>query len=138
MAKRRKFTKSSSRAITVRASAPKPIVIRQSAPMARRSTHRRRSSGGGAGGAARALLSSERTGAMIGAALLGLLDKQGTALPTIPVLGRAGTVGVVLWYLGKSNHSPQLAHAATGALSIAAYELTKQGKIDGIDGIDSV
>lgn len=68
---------------------------------------------------------------MIGAALLGILDKQGTALPTVPVLGRAGTAGLALWWLGRSNKSAQLQHAATGCLSIAMYELLKEGKIAG-------
>jgi hypothetical protein len=80
-----------------------------------------------------ALLSAERTGAMLGAGLLGLLDKQGTKLPTVPVLGRAGTSGLILWWLSKHQKSPQLNHAATGCLSIAVYELMRDGKIAGDD-----
>jgi hypothetical protein len=81
------------------------------------------------------LLAPERMGAMIGAALLGLLDKAGTAVPTVPLLGRAGTLGVASWYLGKHMHSPQIQHAATGFLAIAVYELVREGKIAGVDGV---
>ena len=75
---------------------------------------------------------------MAGAAVLGLLDKQGTKLPTIPILGRAGTAGLVLWWLAKQQKSPSLNHAATGCLSIAVYELTKEGKVSGVDGYDDL
>ena len=78
-------------------------------------------------------MSNERTGAIVGAAILGLLDKQGTKLPTVPFLGRAGTAGLALWWLARSQRSAQLAHAATGCLAIAAYEMTKTGSIAGAD-----
>lgn len=138
MAKRRKSHKrSASRAVVVR-SAPRaaaPIVIRTGGggriARVRHAVHR----GGAAVGSA--LLSAERTGAMIGAAVLGLLDKQGTALPTIPVLGRAGTAGLALYWLAKTNKSAQLGHAATGCLSIAVYELMREGKIAGDEGFAS-
>jgi hypothetical protein len=137
---KRKTKSSKSRAVVVRTASAKPIIIRQnSGSIAKRSAPRRRSSGGG-GGHINNLLSNERTGAMVGAAVLGVLDKQGTKFPTIPMVGRAGTAGLLLWWLGKSQRSPQLAHAATGCLAIAVYEMAKDGKIsgDGVDGMSTI
>jgi hypothetical protein len=132
MAKRKK-TASKSKNITVRAAAAKPIIIRQnSGAVARRVTRRRRSSSGGVvGGAGKALMSSERIGAILGGFLLGVLDAKGTKLPTIPVLGRAGTAGVGLYYLGRHIKAPLVSHAATGFLSIAAYQMGNKGTISG-------
>ena len=44
------------------------------------------------------------------------------------MLGKAGTLGVAAWALGKWGKSEWARHAATGFLSIAAYELSKEGK----------
>jgi hypothetical protein len=138
MAKKRRKTATASRAIVVRSSAPRaaaPIIVRTGGSPVR---HRRRRSHtrSSGGSSVSSLLSNERTGAMVGAGVLGLLDKQGTKLPTVPFLGRAGTAGVVLWWLAKNQKSAQLAHAATGCLSIAVYELTKSGVISGdLDGV---
>jgi hypothetical protein len=135
---KRKTKSSKSRAVVVRtAAAAKPIIIRQSSgTIARRSAPRRHSSGGGSQFGS--LLSNERTGAMVGAAILGVLDKQGTKFPTLPMVGRAGTAGLVLWYLAKSQRSAQMAHAATGCLAIAVYEMAKDGKISGVDGMSTI
>ena len=107
----------------VRVTAPKPAKLK------RRSVARR------AVGGARQLLSSQRTGAMIGAFLLGVLDKQGTELPTVPMLGRAGTLGVATYFVGKQMRSPALDHAATGFLSIALYQFAREGKVAGVDTV---
>ena len=96
--------------------------------------HRRRRGGGGSS----SLTSSERIGAMGAALLLGFLDKSGTSLPTVPLLGRAGTLGVGSYFLGKHMRSPTLNHAATGFLCIALYELGREGKIAGVDGAAAV
>lgn len=141
MAKRKK-TASKSKSITVRAAAAKPIIIRQNSVPAKRSSGRRRRSGGGGmlGSAKSALMSNERLGALLGGYLLGVLDAKGTKLPTVPVLGRAGTCGVGLYYLGKHMHSPLVSHASTGFLAIAAYEMGKSGTISGdsVVGADTI
>lgn len=130
---KRKKTASKSKSITVRAAAAKPIIIRQNsgAVVRRKGGRRRRSGGGGVASAGKALMSSERIGAILGGFLLGVLDAKGTKLPTIPVLGRAGTAGVGLYYLGRHMHAPMISHAATGFLSIAAYQMGNKGTVSG-------
>jgi hypothetical protein len=133
MAKRKK-TASKSATKIVRVASAKPIIIRQNsgAVAKRKGGRRRRSSGGGfAGSAGKALMSSERIGAILGGFLLGVLDAKGTKLPTIPVLGRAGTAGVALYYLGRHMHAPLISHSATGFLSIAAYQMGNKGTVSG-------
>jgi hypothetical protein len=60
---------------------------------------------------------------------MGFIDKQ-TNIPTIPLLGRAGTVAVALHFLGKSN--PLMREAALAAAAIAGYEMGNKGQISGI------
>jgi len=127
MAKR---TARAPQAIVIQAPRARSVARRQSGRLSRR---RRRSFGGRAASVGAGLLSSERVGAVVGGFILGMLDKQGTKLPTVPVLGRAGTLGVASYYIGKSMHSAAVLHAATGFLSIAAYELARQGTIAGDD-----
>lgn len=135
MAKRRSKTVPASSRIVVQAA---PARRRRSASIVAvgRSAVRRvrKASTGTSGG----FLNSERTGAMAGGFLLGVLDKQGTALPTVPVLGRAGTLGVGLYFLGKQMKAPIMVHAATAALAIAAYQMGREGKVSGVDGFDTV
>jgi hypothetical protein len=131
------------RATVTRAAAPVTIV-QAAAPIQRRTRRtairrRRRSgrrSGGSAGGGT--FLNQERIGSMVGGFLLGVIDKQGTVIPTLPVLGRAGTLGVALFFAGKQFKMPLLTHASTAALAIATYQLGKEGAIAGVDGMDTV
>jgi hypothetical protein len=127
----------STKPIVVRSAAAKPIIVRTGGGGTVRHHRRHHSVGGIAQRAGHALLSSERIGALIGGFALGVLDSKGTKLPTVPVLGRAGTCGVALYYLGKHMKAPMVSHAATGFLAIAAYEMGKSGAISGVDG-DSV
>jgi len=100
----------------------------------RKGSRRGRPVGGGGG-----FLNQERIGAMVGGFLLGMIDKQGTAVPTIPMLGRAGTVGVALYFAGKQFKMPILVHSSTAALAVATYQIGREGKIAGdIDGVDTV
>jgi len=73
-------------------------------------------------------------GAILGGAALGFIDKPGgplAAVPTLPFLGRAGTLGLAAWAIGKWTKSTAFDHAATGMLAIAAYELMRDGSISG-------
>jgi hypothetical protein len=122
----------STRAIVVRPTvqAARPIVIRQGKAAKRG----RRRGGGGGGNKVGGITDKHRLGAMAGAALLGFLDKSETIhVPTLPYLGKAGTAGVALWAAGKFLKSAWADNAATGALCIAVYELTKEGKVSGED-----
>lgn len=123
MAKRK--TATPSRSIVVRsAPAPRPIVIKQTASKPAKRGRRRHSSGGGGGGGG-GLLSPERTGAMMGGFATAIIENSPmfAAIPTIPILGKVGTAGVIMYYLSKSN--PSLRHATTGILAVAAYQLGK-------------
>jgi hypothetical protein len=65
--------------------------------------------------------------------LLGMLDKAGTAIPTIPVLGKAGTLAVGLHFLGKGNK--MMSEASLAAAAIAGYEMGSLGKVSGMHGV---
>ena len=63
--------------------------------------------------------------------LLGFIDKQGTTVPTIPMLGKAGTLALACFAWGKYGHSPLADDLATGFATIAAYEYGKEGTVSG-------
>lgn len=73
----------------------------------------------------------------LGGAAFGLIEKLGPNLPTIPVLGKAGTVAIAAYFFGGKK--PGLAKdICLAAATLAAYQLLKDGKISGDDsmGID--
>jgi hypothetical protein len=82
--------------------------------------------------------SSEKTlmGLAIGGLVLGFLDKQGTTmqLPTIPVLGKAGTIAVVAHFLGKGKVGI-VTDIRNAAAVVAAYEYGSTGKVAGDDDV---
>ena len=114
-----------SRAITVRQPAP---VVRVSVPRAtpaKRGGRRHHKSGGGA-------LTTERMfGAALGGGVLGLVDKMFPNLPTIPVLGKAGTLAALAYFFAKGKGSGVARDAAIAGASIAGYQLGKEGKVSG-------
>jgi len=117
------------RSIVRTVSAPAPI-IRVSAPRAAPKTggKRRRGGKGGGGGA----LSTERVfAAALGGGVLGLVDKMFPNLPTIPVLGKAGTIAAIAYFLAKGKGSGIARDTCLAGASIAGYQLGAQGKISG-------
>jgi hypothetical protein len=73
----------------------------------------------------------------MGAALYGYLIKSGMLdkLPTVPLLGRAGTIAVIAHFAGKSNvGGPMMREVAVIAATIAGYQLGNAGTISGDDG----
>lgn len=127
MAKRRRRSRSSSAPIvrTVRAPAP---VIRVSAP--RSVTRHRRRKGGGGGGTSS--LTTQRMFALgLGGAALGFIEKTFPSLPTLPVIGRKGTIALACYYFSKGKGHSLLRDVAIAASSIAGYELGTTGKISG-------
>jgi len=134
--------KSSTRTVVVsQPKAPSPI-IRVSAPRAAPITRRRRRSGGSrvsGSGTPKSLM-----GAAIGGAVFGFIEKQwGAKIPTIPVLGRAGTVAVICHFIGKQGgmgRSQLVRDVGMAAAVIAGYQLGGTGKIagDDVDGMDVV
>lgn len=86
---------------------------------------RRHHTGGGA-------LTTERMfGAALGGGVLGLVDKMFPNLPTIPVLGKAGTLAALAYFFAKGKGSGIARDAAIAGASIAGYQLGTQGKISG-------
>jgi hypothetical protein len=118
------------RTIPVRAPAP---VIRIAAPRAptagktKRRSHRRSSASGGITG--KTVLS-----AGIGGAALGFIEKTFPNIPTVPVLGRAGTIALAAYFLSRRGGTGMGGIArdvALAAASIAGYQLGKTGKVSG-------
>lgn len=69
----------------------------------------------------------------IGGMILGIVEKQFPNLPTMPVLGRAGTVAAGAYFMSKNGNHPWLRDVALAAASIAGYQLGTTGKISGDD-----
>jgi hypothetical protein len=107
-----------------------PVIIRQTRTVTKKKKHHRRR-----GGAAESssLTSKENVGLATGALVLGFIDRQGVKIPSIPILGRAGTIAAAGMLVGRHMHLPIATRVGKAALVIALYELGKQGKIDGID-----
>lgn len=73
-------------------------------------------------------------GMLLGGFAMGFIDKQGTSLPipTLPVLGRAGTIAAVAHFLGKGKPGI-VTDVRNAAAAIAAYEYGSTGKVSGDD-----
>jgi hypothetical protein len=112
-----------------------PVVIRQTRTVhsKKKRSHRRHSSGESS-----SLTSKENMALATGALVLGFIDRQGVKVPTVPILGRAGTIAAGGMLLGKHMKLPIATKIGKAALVIALYELGKEGKVSGVDGIDTV
>lgn len=90
--------------------------------------HRRRSASG---------IGSGKTliGTAIGGAVLGFVEKQFPSLPTIPILGRAGTIAVAAHFLSKQGGQTSgiARDVALAGAAIAGYQLGLTGKVSGED-----
>lgn len=123
------------RARTRRASAPivrtvraPAQVIRVSAPAPIRHRRGHRRHGSGSSGA----LTGQRVlGLGLGGLALGLLEKAIPNLPTIPVLGRKGTIALGCYWFSRGSGGGLIRDIAIAAASIAGYELGTTGKISG-------
>lgn len=133
MAKRH-HTRHKSRALSLyRPSAPKPIVIRTTKVVKAKKHHRRHHGGGGLhlGG----LMSKQRMGIVAGALAYGFLEKQAmfASLPSLPLIGKAGTIGLGAYLLSNGGRNKLADDIATAALVIAAHELGSTGHVVGGD-----
>lgn len=61
--------------------------------------------------------------------ILAYIEKNSMNVPTIPMLGRAGTLALASWWFRK--HHKALVKLASGFAAIAAYEWEKDGQIAG-------
>lgn len=75
-------------------------------------------------------------GAGIGGAIYGFIEKQwGAKIPTVPIIGRAGTVAMFCYFARKQGfaRSPIVNDIGIAAAVIAGYQLGSTGKISGDD-----
>lgn len=107
---------------------PRPIVIRAPSAVKHHKKHRRARRGGMAG-----LMGKERMGIVVGAFIVGVLEKQGimNSLPALPLVGRTGTIGIAAYMLSNNGHNRLASEVCTAALAIAAHELASTGSIVG-------
>lgn len=71
-------------------------------------------------------------GSAIGGAALGLIEKLVPDLPTIPIIGRKGTIAIGAYFLHKHGvGGGVLRDVAVAAAVLAGYQLGKEGRIDG-------
>lgn len=114
----------SSQSITRIIRAPAPIV-RVSAPRAAPKSKGRKGHHRGKGG------KDGLIACAVAGGVLGYLDKNSTNFPTVPMLGRAGTLAVVCHYWKSNIMGFSTADLAKGFAAIAAYEYTTKGSVSG-------
>jgi hypothetical protein len=123
-------TKSGTHAIT-HTRTVQPIVVRPAVAPAKH--------GKGKGHHRRHHVSAEKAlmGFVIGGFALGWIDKSATAIPTIPILGKAGTIAVAAHFFGKGKPG-LVTDLRNAAAVVAAYEYGSTGKIAGDDDDDAI
>jgi|WetSurMetagenome_2_1015567.scaffolds.fasta_scaffold10210_12 hypothetical protein len=128
MAKRKTTTKT--RIVRVpSAAAPVIKVSAPRAPAKRKTTRRRKSSGGGSGSASHIMK------AAVGGAAFGFLEKSFPNLPTVPMLGRAGTIAVAAYFF-RGKLPPIAQDIGIAAAAIAGYQLGRDGKVSGDEWVE--
>ena len=70
----------------------------------------------------------------VGGAAFALIEKQMPNFPTVPVLGRAGTVALGAYMMGGKKQGI-LRDIAIAASVVAAYQFIHDGKIAGEDAM---
>ncbi len=115
----------------VRYTAPRtsaPIIIRQRAAPSHKKKHRRHHGGGDS-------LSTQRlTSLALGGAAFGFIEKSfGAQLPTLPIIGRAGTITLIAYYFSKGRAGGILKDVARAGAVLAGYQIGTTGKIAGDD-----
>jgi hypothetical protein len=100
-------------------------VIRTRSAPTHKKHHRRR--GGGD------TLSTQRlTSLALGGAAFGFIEKSfGAQLPTLPIIGRAGTITLIAYYFSKGRAGGILKDVARAGAVLAGYQIGTTGKIAG-------
>lgn len=126
MAKRRRAA-TRTRTITRTVRAPAPI-IRVSAPRAatKKRHHRRRHSGGGS-------FQHTMVGGAIGGAAYGFIESHyGDKIPTLPFIGRSGTIAIACYVAARKGVGGSIVRdVGLAAAVIAGYQLGSTGHISG-------
>ena len=119
----------STRTEIVRIPRPAAPIIRVSAPRAAPVKHKKHRGGSKSGGG-----KSDVVASAIAGYALGWFDKNETTFPTVPMLGRAGTLAVVCYYWKGNILGFNTRKLAAGFAAIAAYEKATTGQISGPGG----
>ena len=119
--------------VPFRMTAPKPIIVRQTKTIVK---HAKRKGGHSRGGMLGGLTDAKRIGIVVGGAALGFIQKQGLSLPKLPLLGEAGTIGLIAYFVSDGGRNKLADEICTASLTVAAYELASTGTIAGVDGAD--
>jgi hypothetical protein len=71
----------------------------------------------------------------IAAALVGMAEKSGMLdkLPTVPMLGRKGTIALAAWYWSRHGGGPWVRKVAIVAAVLAGHQLGSEGRVSGDD-----
>jgi hypothetical protein len=77
-------------------------------------------------------------GTALGGAALGFVEKQWPNAPTLPLLGRAGTIALAAYFFGGKSKPGLMRDIAIAGAVVAGYELGKTGKIAGDDVLGDV
>lgn len=124
MAKRRKTTV---RTVAIQPYRPQAPIIRVQAPRAspKKHRHHRRRSGS-------TLSQSTIQSNAIGGFLYGVIEKNfGAQLPTLPLIGRAGSIALAAYFFG-GNRGGIIADVGKAAAVIAGYQFGTTGKVSGL------
>lgn len=129
MAKRRTRSGQFTATRAVQVYRPPAPIIRVSAPraIAKKKHHRRRHSSGGG-----ELSQKNMLGLALGGAALGFIEKTFPNLPTVPFIGRKGTIAIGAYMLHKRGTGGGiLRDVALAAAVLSGYELGLKGSISG-------
>lgn len=70
--------------------------------------------------------------AVVGGAALGFIDKSFPQLPTIPVLGRAGSIALYAYMASKGRAGGIFRDVALCGATLAGYQLGSAGHVSGV------
>jgi hypothetical protein len=70
-------------------------------------------------------------GTALGGAALGMVEKYFPNLPTIPLVGKVGSIAIAAYFL--RNSLPIARDVAIAASAVAGYQLGNEGRIHGDD-----
>ena len=72
----------------------------------------------------------------LGGLIYGYVEKKFPNLPTLPMVGRSGTIAIAAYFIAKNGgmgHSGIVRDVGIAASAIAGYQLGGTGKISGDD-----
>lgn len=77
----------------------------------------------------KARMQHEMLGVVGGGFAYGLLEKSFPQIPTIPILGKSGTIALAIYFFGPKKGI--IRDAGIAAAAIAGYSLGREGQVSG-------